>query len=48
MALIARSFFSSTCAKSKLDIMNQDEEKRKAEKMRMELGIRKSQYADPR
>ena len=47
MALISRSFFSNTCAKSRSDV-HQDEEKRKSEKMRMELGIRKPQFADPR
>ena len=47
MALISKSFFSNSCSKSVLDV-HQDEEKRKSEKMRMELGIRKPNYVDPR
>ena len=47
IALISKSFFSNACSKSILDA-NQDAEKRKNEKMKMELGIRKPNYMDPR
>ena len=47
MALISKSYFLNACSKSILDA-NQNEEKRKNEKMKMELGLRKPNYVDPR
>ena len=47
MALISRSGLANTCAKSSIET-HQDEEKRRNEKMRIDLGIQKPNYENPK